>query len=80
LRERTNGDIIAPFRILEAHMDKELRCMDVMPESGCREVIRGKDENEVMSKAAEHARTAHDIRQMTPDIENKVRGAIHDQR
>jgi predicted small metal-binding protein len=54
--------------------------MDVMPESGCREVIRGKDENEVMRKAAEHARTAHDIRQMTPDIENKVRGAIHDQR
>jgi predicted small metal-binding protein len=61
-------------------MDKELRCMDVMPESGCREVIRGKDENEVMRKATEHARTAHDIRQMTPDIENKVRGAIHDQR
>jgi predicted small metal-binding protein len=70
LRESRNGDIIR-FQILEAHMDKELRCMDVM---------RGKDENEVMRKAAEHARTAHDIRQMTPEIENKVRGAIHDQR
>jgi predicted small metal-binding protein len=61
-------------------MDKELRCIDVMPESGCREVIRGKDENEVMSKASEHARTAHNMTRMTPEIENKVRGAIHDQR
>ena len=61
-------------------MDKELRCMDVMPESGCREVIRGKDENEVMTKAAEHARKSHNIDRMTPEIEKKVRGAIHDQR
>ena len=61
-------------------MAKELRCADVMPESGCREVIRGKDENEVMRKASEHARTAHNLTQMTPDIERKVRGAIHDQR
>jgi predicted small metal-binding protein len=61
-------------------MAKELRCADVMPESGCREVIRGKDENEVMKKASEHARTTHHLLQMTPEIEKKVRGAIHDQR
>jgi predicted small metal-binding protein len=61
-------------------MDKELRCMDVMPESGCREVIHGKDENEVMSKAREHARTAHNINDMTPETERMVRGAIHDER
>lgn len=60
--------------------NKELRCSDVMPETGCREVIRGKDDNEVMSKASEHARTAHNITRMTPEIERKVRGAIHDQR
>jgi predicted small metal-binding protein len=61
-------------------MAKELRCADVMPESGCKEVIRGKDEGEVMRKASEHARTSHNITQMTPEIEKKVRGAIHEQR
>jgi predicted small metal-binding protein len=65
---------------LEVAMAKELRCSDVMPESGCREVIRGKDEHEVMTKASEHARTAHNMKSMTPEIEKKVRGAIHDQR
>lgn len=60
-------------------MAKELRCADVMPESGCREVIRGKDEQEVMAKATDHARQAHNLQQMTPDIESKVRSAIHDQ-
>jgi predicted small metal-binding protein len=33
-----------------------------------------------MSKATEHARTAHNLTRMTPEIEDKVRGAIHDQR
>jgi predicted small metal-binding protein len=61
-------------------MPKELRCADVMPESGCQEVIRGKDESEVMRKASEHARTSHNMTQMTPEIEKKVRGAIHEQR
>lgn len=60
-------------------MDKELHCADVMPETGCKEVIRGKDENEVMRKASEHARTSHNMTNITPDIEKKVRGAIHDQ-
>jgi predicted small metal-binding protein len=61
-------------------MAKELRCADVMPESGCQEVIRGKDENEVMAKASEHARTSHNMPQMTPEIERQVRGAIHEER
>ena len=65
---------------LETPMAKELRCSDVMPETGCREVIRGKDEKEVMTKASEHARTAHNMTHMTPEVEKKVRGAIHDQR
>jgi predicted small metal-binding protein len=61
-------------------MAKELRCSDVMPESGCQEIIRGKDENEVMRNASDHARKSHNITQMTPEIEKKVRGAIHEQR
>jgi predicted small metal-binding protein len=61
-------------------MAKELRCADVMPESGCQEIIRGKDENEVMAKASEHARTSHNINRMTPEIEKQVRSAIREQR
>lgn len=57
-------------------MAKELRCGDLMP--GCKTVIEGKDEQEVLSKAAEHARADHDIREVTPALERQVRGAIHD--
>lgn len=59
-------------------MSKELRCGDLMP--GCNQVIEGKDEKEVVAKATEHARNEHNIRNMTPDLEQKVRGAIHEKR
>jgi len=52
-------------------MAKQLRCGDLMP--GCDRVIEGKDEKEVMAKATEHARNDHNIRTMTPDLEQKVR-------
>jgi predicted small metal-binding protein len=58
-------------------MAKQLRCGDLMP--GCTKVIEGRDEKEVMTKAADHARRDHDIQKLTPDLEQKVRGAIHDQ-
>jgi predicted small metal-binding protein len=57
-------------------MAKQLRCGDLMP--GCNKVIEGRDEKEVMTKAADHARRDHDIQNLTPDLEQKVRGAIHD--
>lgn len=57
-------------------MAKEIRCGDLMPNCDC--VIEGRDEKEVVAKAAEHARTAHNIHEMTPDIERMVRNAIHD--
>jgi predicted small metal-binding protein len=53
---------------------KELRCNDVMP--GCTTVIRGDDEKEVMTKAAEHAKSAHNIETITPEIAAKVQQAI----
>lgn len=57
-------------------MAKQLRCGDLMP--GCATVIDGKDENEVLTRAAEHARRDHNIPTITPELEQKVRGAIHD--
>jgi predicted small metal-binding protein len=58
----------------EAHMAKVLRCGDLMP--GCNAVIEGKDEAEVMAKGAEHARTAHQITDIPPDMATKVKAAI----
>jgi predicted small metal-binding protein len=55
-------------------MAKVLRCGDLMP--GCNAVIEGKDEAEVMAKGAEHARTAHQITDIPPDMATKVKAAI----
>jgi predicted small metal-binding protein len=58
-------------------MAKELRCGDLMP--GCKAVVEGKDEAEVMAKAAEHAKNAHGLQQVTPELAIKVRSAIKEQ-
>ena len=55
-------------------MAKELKCGDLMP--GCNAVVEGKDEAEVMAKAAEHAKSAHGLQQVPPELANKVRSAI----
>ncbi len=57
-------------------MTKQLRCGDLMP--GCATVIEGKDDNDVLAQAAEHARRDHQIEQVTPDLEKQVRAAIHE--
>jgi predicted small metal-binding protein len=53
---------------------KELRCADVMP--GCKYVATGATDDEVMKKAVSHARDAHKIKDVTPDLAAKVRAAI----
>lgn len=55
---------------------KQLRCGDLMP--GCSAVIEGKDEGEVMQKGAEHAKKAHGMDQIPPEMAQKVRGAIRE--
>jgi predicted small metal-binding protein len=55
-------------------MAKQLRCDDIIP--GCPEVIEGKDDNEVMQKAREHAKSAHHIVKFSPDVVSKVQQAI----
>ncbi len=55
-------------------MAKELRCGDVMP--GCDAVIQGRDDKEVMAKAADHAKNVHHVGQITPDLAAKVQQAI----
>jgi predicted small metal-binding protein len=45
---------------------------------GCNAVIEGKDVTEVMTKGAEHAKTAHGLTAITPDLAKKVQAAIKD--
>ena len=59
-------------------MAKVLKCGDLMP--GCNAVIEGKDEAEVMAKGAEHARTAHKMATIPPEVASKVKAAIKDKK
>jgi predicted small metal-binding protein len=57
-------------------MSKELKCGDVVP--GCGHVIKGQNEQEVLSKAAEHAKKDHGMESIPDDVLKKVKSAIHD--
>jgi predicted small metal-binding protein len=45
----------------------------------CDFVCRGATEKEVLDKAAAHGRTAHGMKEITPDVLAKVRAAIRDE-
>ena len=57
-------------------MAKVRRCGDLMP--GCQAVIEGNDVAEVMMKGAEHAKAAHGMGAIPPDLAKKVQAAIKD--
>jgi predicted small metal-binding protein len=58
-------------------MAKVLRCGDVVP--GCDFKMTGSSEDEVLEKAAAHAKSAHGLDSIPPEVLDKVRGAIHDE-
>jgi predicted small metal-binding protein len=62
-----------------ATMGKIVECAKVDPSSGCTHVIRGTTEEEVLKKAAEHAKQ-HGIREVTPELKAKVKAAIRDEK
>lgn len=55
-------------------MAKEMNCGDLMP--GCDFVARGETDEEVMQQVAEHARTAHDMEELSPEVAEQVKAAI----
>jgi len=59
-------------------MAKMMKCGDLMP--GCNAVIEGKDDNEVMAKASEHAKMKHGVKTVLPDMAAKVRAAIKEKK
>ena len=58
-------------------MAKMLECAKVDPSSGCKHIVRGETEDEVLKKAAEHAKE-HGIRQVTPELMARVKANIRD--
>ena len=58
-------------------MAKILECAKVDPSSGCKYVALGQTEEEVLQKASEHAKE-HGIRQVTPELMERVKASIHD--
>jgi predicted small metal-binding protein len=55
---------------------KELRCADAGFE--CEAVIQGEDEQQVMSKAADHAREVHGLTEIDEETGRQIRSLIHD--
>jgi predicted small metal-binding protein len=60
-------------------MSKIIECAKVDPSSGCTHVIRGRNEEEVLRNATEHAKQ-HGIRQATPELMTKMKEAIRDEK
>jgi predicted small metal-binding protein len=60
-------------------MGKIVECGKVDPTSGCKHVVRGKTEEEVLKNAMEHAKK-HGIREATPELMAKVKAAIRDEK
>lgn len=58
-------------------MTKILECAKVDPASGCKFVVRGDSEKELLLRIAVHAKE-HGIREMTPELVERVKANIHD--
>jgi predicted small metal-binding protein len=58
-------------------MAKVLRCREVGMD--CDFVARGDSEQEVLGKAAEHARKDHGMTDIPPEVLTKVKAAVHDE-
>lgn len=58
-------------------MAKTLHCADVMP--GCDYVAKGDSEQDVLQQAAEHARTVHNVAEITPELVAQVQAKIRDE-
>jgi len=58
-------------------MAETISCRDVGVD--CDFVARGETEQEILQKCSEHARTAHNMNELPPELAEKVRGSIRDE-
>ncbi len=59
-------------------MSKIIDCNKVNPASGCAHVVRGETEEELLRKAAEHAKE-HGIVDVTPELLEQIKANIEDE-
>jgi predicted small metal-binding protein len=62
----------------ERYKMKTLTCRDVGVD--CDFVAQGQTEEEVMDKATQHARKDHGFEDIPPELREKARAAIHDEK
>jgi predicted small metal-binding protein len=58
-------------------MAKIVSCKDVGQD--CDFVARGETEQDILQQCTEHARTAHNMTEIPPEVAEKLRGAIRDE-
>ena len=58
-------------------MKKVIRCRDVGFD--CNGVIKAPTENEALALAAEHAKSAHGVKDMTPEIVQKIKSVMREE-
>lgn len=56
---------------------KAVACRDMGAD--CDFVVRGETEEEILRKATEHGRKEHGMTELTPEMKNKLRKAIHEE-
>jgi predicted small metal-binding protein len=55
---------------------REIACHDIVP--GCDFVTSAPTDEELLAKVAHHAAHAHGLKEVSPELLGKVKGAIHD--
>ena len=58
-------------------MTKVIRCRDVG--FNCDGVIKAKTEQEALTLAADHAKTVHNVKDITPEIVNKIKSIMKEE-
>lgn len=58
-------------------MEKVIHCRDVG--FNCNGVIRAKTEKEALEMAAEHAKTVHGMKEVTPSVVAKIKAVIREE-
>jgi predicted small metal-binding protein len=59
-------------------MEKVIHCRDVGFD--CPGVIKAKSEQEALALAAEHAKTVHGLKEITPEIINKIKSVMREEK
>jgi predicted small metal-binding protein len=66
-----------PITKRDGPMSKFVSCRNVGVD--CDFVARGESEQEILQQCAEHARSAHGMNELTPELAEKVRSGIRDE-